>query len=171
MSGATPAEPPPGVPPDEGPPDGGPPDGGPQPVLPAGGLPLERRPNRLPLVLLGLLALGALGWFAVDAFQGSVVYYLTPTEAVEGTPDGVFRLAGNVSDGSMTRDPSDGTFRFAVTDGTTTVPVRFDGRPPDALDDGAEAVAEGRLGDDGVFVADRVLARCASRFEAEWEES
>jgi cytochrome c-type biogenesis protein CcmE len=32
-------------------------------------------------------------------------------------------------------------------------------------------VAQGRLGDDGVFVADTVLARCASRFEAEWEEA
>jgi cytochrome c-type biogenesis protein CcmE len=132
-------------------------------------LPLERPRSRLPFVLLGLVVLASLGWFAADAFQGSVVYYLTPSE-VDAAPDGVFRLAGHVADGSITRDP-DGAFRFAVTDGAATIPVRFDGRPPDALDDGAEAVAEGRMGPDGVFEADRVLARCASRFEADWEGS
>jgi cytochrome c-type biogenesis protein CcmE len=132
-------------------------------------LPLERPPSRLPFVLLGLLALGALGWFAVDAFQGSVVYYLTPTEAA-ASPEGVFRLAGHVAEDSIGRD-ADGTFRFAVTDGSTTIPVRFDGHPPDALEEGAEAVAEGRFGPDGIFEADRVLARCASRFEADWEGS
>jgi cytochrome c-type biogenesis protein CcmE len=132
---------------------------------------LERRPNRVPVLVLGLIAITATIWLAVDAFQGSVVYYLTPTEAVDNAPDGVFRLAGNVTDGSLTRDPVSGEFRFEVTDGTTTVPVRFDGRPPDSLTDGAEAVAHGRFGPDGVFVADTVLARCASRFEAEWEES
>jgi cytochrome c-type biogenesis protein CcmE len=132
-------------------------------------LPLERPRSRLPFVLLGLLALAALGWFAVDAFQGSVVYYLTPTEAA-AAPEGVFRLAGHVAEGSIGRD-ADGAFRFAVTDGRTTIPVRFEGRPPDALEGGAEAVAEGRFGPDGTFEADRVLARCASRFEADWEGS
>jgi cytochrome c-type biogenesis protein CcmE len=151
-----------------GPDTGGRPDDGPA-AAPRGELPLERPRSRLPFVLLGLLALGALGWFAVDAFQGSVVYYLTPTEAA-ASPEGVFRLAGHVAEDSIGRD-ADGAFRFAVTDGRTTIPVRFAGRPPDALDEGAEAVAEGRFGPDGTFEADRVLARCASRFEADWEGS
>jgi cytochrome c-type biogenesis protein CcmE len=134
-------------------------------------LALERRPHRLPLFVLGAVVVLALGWLAVDAFQGSVVYYLTPTEALADVPAGDFRLAGNVTDGSIHTDPVSGEFRFEVTDGVTTVPVRFDGRPPDSLTDGAEAVAQGRLGADGVFVADTVLARCASRFEAEWDEA
>jgi cytochrome c-type biogenesis protein CcmE len=134
-------------------------------------LALERRPHRLPLLVLGLVVVLALGWLSVDAFQGSVVYYLTPTEALEEVPAGDFRLAGHVADGSISRDPVTGEFRFEITDGAASVPVRFDGRPPDSLADGAEAVAQGRLGDDGVFVADTVLARCASRFEAEWDEA
>lgn len=131
---------------------------------------LERRPRRIPLVVLGLVAAVAIGWLAVGALQGSVVYYLTPTEALAEEPDGVFRLAGVVADGSIGRDGATDELRFAVTDGASTVTVRFAGRAPDALTDGAEAVAEGRFEPDGVFVADSVLTRCASRFEAELEE-
>jgi cytochrome c-type biogenesis protein CcmE len=131
---------------------------------------LERRPNRAPLVALAVVVLVAVGWLAVEAFQGSVVYYLTPTEAVDAAPGTVFRLAGVVADGTIEREASTGTLHFAVTDGAATIPVRFAGRAPDSLTDGSEAVAEGRFGADGVFEADTVLARCASRFEAEWEE-
>jgi cytochrome c-type biogenesis protein CcmE len=140
------------------------------PAVPTSDRDLEHRPRRLPLLLLALVAAVAVGWLSVDAFRGSVVYYLTPTEAVAEAPEGVFRLAGHVAEGSLVHGPGAGELRFAVTDGTTTVPVRFVGRAPDSLADGAEAVAEGRLGPDGTFTADTVLARCASRFEAELEE-
>jgi cytochrome c-type biogenesis protein CcmE len=132
-------------------------------------LELRRTPRRAPLVLLALVALGAIGWLAVDAFQGSVVYYLTPTEALDADADQTFRLAGLVVDGSITNEAASGELRFQVSDGQTTIPVAFDGRAPDSLGDGAEAVAEGRLGTDGVFRADTVLARCASKYEAELE--
>jgi cytochrome c-type biogenesis protein CcmE len=129
---------------------------------------LEPRVRRTPLLVLGLVALVAVGWLTVDAFRGSVVYYLTPSEALTDRPDEVFRLAGFVVDDSIVRDDG-GALHFAVTDGTATIPVRYDGRVPDSLGDGAEAVAEGRLGEDGVFRADSVLARCASKFESELE--
>ena len=129
---------------------------------------LRHRPSRLPLLGLALLAVGALAWLAVDAFQESVVYYLTPTEVEAESSEGRFRLAGLVVDDSLHRDAA-GTLHFEVTDGDATVAVRFDGRVPDSLEGGAEAVAEGRIGPDGVFEADTVLTRCASKFEAELE--
>jgi cytochrome c-type biogenesis protein CcmE len=125
---------------------------------------LRERPSRLPLLGLALLAVGALTWLAVDAFQESVVYYLTPSEVSEEAGQGRFRLAGLVVDDSLHRDTT-GALRFEVTDGEATVAVRFDGRVPDSLESGAEAVAEGRIGPDGVFEADSVLTRCASKFE------
>ena len=129
---------------------------------------LRQRPSRLPLLGLALLAVGALAWLAVDAFQESVVYYLTPSEAAAESREGRFRLAGLVVDDSLHRDAA-GSLHFEVTDGDTTVAVRFDGRVPDALEGGSEAVAEGRIGPDGVFHADTVLARCASKFESQLE--
>jgi cytochrome c-type biogenesis protein CcmE len=138
---------------------------------PAGdGRELERRPRRLPLLVLGVVAVLAVGWLAVDAFQGAVVYYLTPSEALEEAPEGVFRLAGHVAVGSIRTDPGSGELLFEVADDGASVLVRFTGRPPDGLAEGAEAVAEGRFAADGSFAADSVLARCASRFEAELEE-
>lgn len=127
---------------------------------------LRHRPRRLPLVGLALLALGAAGWLVASAFQESVLYYLTPTEAQTAETDVRFRLAGIVVDDSLQRDHA-GVLHFEVTDGRTTIPVRFDGRVPDSLGDGAEAVSEGRMAPDGAFEADTVLARCASKFEAE----
>jgi len=129
---------------------------------------LRHRPNRLPLLGLALLAAAALAWLAVDAFQESVLYYLTPSEAQDAGVEDRFRLAGLVVDDSLYRDDA-GILHFEVTDGTTTVPVRFDGNAPDSLGGGAEAVSEGRMTPEGVFEADNVLARCASRFEAEFE--
>jgi cytochrome c-type biogenesis protein CcmE len=129
---------------------------------------LRHRPSRLPLLGLALVAVGALVWLAVDAFQESVVYYLTPSEAAAASSEGRFRLAGLVVDDSLHRDAA-GNLHFEVTDGDATVAVRFDGRVPDALEGGSEAVAEGRIGPDGVFQADSVLIRCASKFEPELE--
>ena len=129
---------------------------------------MRRTTNRTPLLVLAFVAVVALGWLAVDAFQESVVYYQTPTEAQDATPGEEFRLAGLVVKDSLAVD-SQGVLRFAVTDGSATISVRFDGRAPDSLTDGSEAVAQGRLGADGVFEADTVLARCASRFEEEFE--
>jgi cytochrome c-type biogenesis protein CcmE len=38
---------------------------------------------------------------------------------------------------------------------------------PDTLIDRATAMATGRMGHDGVFVADTMLAKCASKYEKE----
>lgn len=129
---------------------------------------LTERPSRLPLLALGAVALAALVWMSMGAFQESVVYYVHPSELTSDDVGEHVRLAGEVVDGTIARDAA-GVLTFEVTDGTATVPVRFDGRAPDSLTDGSEAVSEGSLGVDGVFHADTVLARCASRFEADLE--
>ena len=131
----------------------------------AGKAPLEAPRRRLVLGVLALLALSGVVAVATIALQGSVVYSLTPTEALSGEQSARFRLTGTVAAGSLEREAA-GMVTFAVTDGTTSVPVRLDGRAPDSLADGAEIVIEGHLGADGVFRADLALARCPSRFEA-----
>jgi cytochrome c-type biogenesis protein CcmE len=135
-------------------------------LIPEGADGLRHRPSRLPVLALALLAVGALAWLAADAFRESVVYYLTPSEVEDASSQDRFRLAGLVVDDSVRRDAT-GTLHFEVTDGDATVAVRFDGRVPDSLGGGVEAVAEGRIGPDGVFEAETVLTRCASKFESE----
>ena len=123
----------------------------------------ERRPSRMPLVLLSVIVLG--GFFAVGytMFTRSVVYYKTPTEVLAMQGQRV-RISGTVVSGTVRSDVTKGTVSFEVTDGTSTVPVLFAGAAPDTLKDGAEAVGEGSLGTDGVFHADKLFARCPSKF-------
>ena len=72
---------------------------------------------------------------------------------------------GRSSSGSISNDISAGTVAFEVTDGRTTVPVVFHGAAPDALRDGGDAVAEGALGERRPFLAQRLFARCPSKFQ------
>jgi cytochrome c-type biogenesis protein CcmE len=124
----------------------------------------ERRKSRLPIVLLGVIVLGALLALGATMFTKSVTYYRTPTEVLAQPGEDV-RLSGTVVDGSIGVDAAAGTVAFEVTDGTTTVPVLFTGPRPDTLQDGGEAVAEGALDPDGTFEAHTLFAKCPSKFE------
>jgi len=65
-----------------------------------------------------------------------------------------------VAEGSI-ETLSDGiTVSFVVTDqDAARVPVRFSGILPDLFIEGSGVVAEGSLNDDGVFIADNLLAK------------
>jgi hypothetical protein len=64
-----------------------------------------------------------------------------------------------VQEGSVVREPQGLTVRFVVTDTAHTVPVSYTGLLPDLFNEGKGVVAQGRLGTDGVFRADQVLAK------------
>jgi cytochrome c-type biogenesis protein CcmE len=132
------------------------------PTAPEG---FERRPNRVPLALLGVAVLAALFAVGFTMFTRSVVYYQTPTEVLAKQGEHV-RLAGAVVDGSISVDAATGTVTFEVSDADTIVPIVYHGSAPDTLQDEGEAVVEGALGPDGVFVADTLFAKCPSKFVA-----
>ena len=71
----------------------------------------------------------------------------------------VFRLGGLVERGSIQRERDGMTIRFIVTDTARGVPVVYRGLLPDLFREGKGVVARGRLGEDGVFVANEVLAK------------
>lgn len=123
----------------------------------------ERRPSRMPLLLLGVVVLGVFFAVGYTMFTRSVVYYKTPTEVL-AMPGEHVRISGTVVDGSIRNDPTAATVSFEVTDGTSQVQVLFAGPAPDTLKNGAEAVAEGQLGPNGVFQAEKLFARCPSKF-------
>ena len=130
----------------------------------------ERRPSRLPLVLLGLAVFAALFAVGYTMFTRSVVYYHTATEVLE-MPSEHVRLSGEVVDGTIQPDATAGTVAFSVSDGTSTVPILYEGPMPDTLRDEGEAVVEGQMGADGVFHADTLFAKCPSKFEAKTTET
>jgi len=137
------------------------------PTVPEG---FERRPNRVPIAILGVGVLAALFAVGYTMFTRSVVYYQTPTEVLSMQGEEV-RLAGAVVDGSIAVDATTGTVTFAVADDRTTIPIVYHGAAPDTLRDEGEAVVEGALGSDGVFQADTLIAKCPSKFQAKTTES
>jgi cytochrome c-type biogenesis protein CcmE len=81
------------------------------------------------------------------------------------------KMEAKVVPGSIKRDAAAQTIDFVVTDGATTYPVTYRGLAPDTFTDAQEieVVVEGRLGRDGVFRATTLLAKCGSRYEAQYE--
>jgi cytochrome c-type biogenesis protein CcmE len=69
-----------------------------------------------------------------------------------------------VQGGSIARQPDGVSIAFVVTDGPATVPVRYRGIVPDLFKEGSGVVADGRLGRDGVFAADTILAKHDERY-------
>ena len=122
---------------------------------------MKTRHKRLLLILAGLAVLGAVAALVLNAFQSNLVFFFSPTQVAAGeAPKGKpFRIGGMVKDGTIQREADGVTLRFVITDTEKDIPVAYKGILPDLFKEGKGAVAQGRLGDDGVFVAKEVLAK------------
>jgi len=122
---------------------------------------MKARGKRLVLVGVAILGVGAAAALAISALQSNISYFFSPSQvlAKEAPADRVFRLGGLVDQGSLTRAADGLTVTFDVTDRAQTVKVSYTGILPDLFKEGQGAVTKGRLGPDGVFYAEEVLAK------------
>lgn len=122
---------------------------------------MKTRHKRLILVGAGLLTLALAAWLVLSAFQKNLVFFFTPTQVSKGeAPQGrSFRLGGMVESGSLQRQPDGITVKFIVTDMAQRIPAVYRGILPDLFKEGKGVVAQGKLGPDGIFAADEVLAK------------
>jgi cytochrome c-type biogenesis protein CcmE len=121
---------------------------------------MTRKQRRLVLIGAALGVLGLAAALVLSALRDSIVFFNSPTDVVQKqvAPGTRFRLGGLVAQGSVARADSLNV-RFDVTDGNTTVPVRYKGILPDLFREGQGVVAEGALDGAGLFLADTVLAK------------
>jgi cytochrome c-type biogenesis protein CcmE len=124
-------------------------------------------PHRWFIIPAIIVVLIGVGIFAFGNLNKNLVYYLTPTEAVQKRadfPDGErFRLGGLVVDGSIQQTATGVTFE--VTDGETTIDVDNEGAPPQLFQDGAGAVVEGAWEGDR-FVSDVLIVKHDEQYNA-----
>jgi len=119
--------------------------------------------------LLTVIIVGTLAWLAVGGIKETKSYYKTVAELNTMDLEKKFterlRVAGDVAAGSIERSGREVKFRLQQED--LMVPVLYDGMDPlpDTFKDGAQAVAHGKMGRDGVFHATKVDAKCASKYE------
>ena len=122
--------------------------------------------QRLVLVALAVAALIGAALLAMWGLRDRAAYFYTPVEVAAGQaePGRAMRLGGMVETGSVGKAEDGVTTRFVVEDGEARVPVVFRGILPDLFREGSGVVAEGRLGADGTFVADNILAKHDERY-------
>ena len=122
---------------------------------------MKPRSKRIALIVGGLAALAVAAALVLTAFQQNLVFFFTPSQvAAKEVPQGkTFRIGGMVEKGSVKRGTDGLTVSFLVTDTAKSVPVTYRGALPDLFREGKGVVAQGRVGADGVFVANEVLAK------------
>jgi cytochrome c-type biogenesis protein CcmE len=128
--------------------------------------------RRLKFVLIGFAIVATMGFMLVVGTQkpdGGFAYYVTVHEFLDkGQPQGHFRINGKVAKGTIERKPDGQRVLFTIIDkgGSSTLPVDYMGVIPDTFVEDADVVVEGRQGEDGVFRATTLLAKCPSKYEA-----
>ena len=122
---------------------------------------MKPRTKRALAIVSGLAALGIASALVLNAFNSNLVFFFSPTQVLahEAPRDRSIRIGGLVEEGSLQREPTGLTIRFVVTDLAKQVPVTYTGLLPDLFKEGKGVVAQGKLGTDGVFRAEQVLAK------------
>ena len=122
---------------------------------------MKPKHKRLVLVLVALVALIGAGLLAASALREEASYFYTPaTLSKAKVEEGkAIRLGGMVQRGSIKRDADGVTVRFIVQDRDATQQVVYRDIVPDLFVEGSGVVADGRLDKDGIFVADKLLAK------------
>ena len=122
---------------------------------------MKPRTRRGLAIAAALATLGVAAVLVLNAFQSNLVFFFSPSQiaANEAPRDRSFRIGGLVEEGSIKRDGQTLTVNFVVTDMAQRVPVSYTGMLPDLFKEGKGVVAQGKLGPDGVFRAEQVLAK------------
>ena len=128
--------------------------------------------NRMTLKLsaAAIVLVGAIGYLAMAGMkEGWVQYHLT-VDAFRA--DARFqsqrvRLAGKVDDENVVLGAGKLGATFDLIGIAASVPVNYKGVLPDLFKPGCEVVVEGRLDPAGIFQADLLMTKCASKYDSE----
>lgn len=122
---------------------------------------MKARHKRFVFVALAIAGVGIAAYLAIGSMRSNMAYFFSPSKVIanEAPADALFRLGGLVVKDSLARQADGLTLVFDVTDNAETVRVSYTGILPDLFGEGQGVVTKGRLGEDGVFYAEQVLAK------------
>lgn len=125
-----------------------------------------RRKKRLGVVLIIFVGITATVGLMLYALNQNMDLFYTPTELVDGKPDGIkpevgqrLRIGGMVVKGSVKRDPESLQVAFELHDVGPKVTVIYNGILPDLFREGQGIVAQGVLKNETTVEAFEVLAK------------
>jgi cytochrome c-type biogenesis protein CcmE len=119
-------------------------------------------------IIVGVIALAALVYIVITAFQhGTTRYYTVSTilEQSASVAGETVRVSGGLS--TITQGAGTGASRwqFVLSESGKDLPVVYQGIVPDAFKVGNELMVEGRLDPAGVFQAQTIITKCPSKYE------
>jgi cytochrome c-type biogenesis protein CcmE len=140
-----------------------------------------------------LLIVAAILYLIVSSTKANAQYFLTVEELFlkgDKVKDQDLRISGAVIGDSIVYDPETLTLSFmiahipgdndeieaqgglaaalhaaAVDSSRRRLLVRYKGPKPDLLRDEAQAIVTGKMGADGIFLADELLLKCPTKYE------
>ena len=122
---------------------------------------MKKRTLRIYYVSFILLALSLLFFMFIKTFNDNLLFYRSPSQITNSEfPDNdVFRVGGVVLDGSLTKSKDTMNVKFSITDYEQSLDITYTGILPDLFREGQGVVIRGKLGNDGIFYAEEVLAK------------
>ena len=115
------------------------------------------------MLAVGLVAAGLAiaATLTLRAFQDNMMFFIEISDVIAGEypKERNFRIGGLVVEGSIQREENSLDMSFLVTDTQCELPVVYSGVVPDLFRDGQGVVAHGRMGENGTFEADKILAK------------
>jgi cytochrome c-type biogenesis protein CcmE len=125
------------------------------------------RSNAPKFLIAGAIIILTLSYLAYTGVQESKSYYVTIAE-LRHQGDAAYskrlRVAGNVAPGSIKRQGTTVEFVLVENDQKLNVVYKGTEAPPDTFKDESQALVEGNIGRDGVFHANHLQAKCASKY-------
>ncbi len=120
------------------------------------------------------IVIATLAWLAVGGVNETKTYYKTVAELQQmgdRAQGKRLRVGGDVVKGSIHRIGKEVSFDLVQQDGASKgqlLKVTYTGTDPlpDTFRDDAQALADGHLNADGSFNANKIQAKCASKYEA-----
>ena len=137
---------------------------------------MKTSPNSLKIGIAATIIVGTIAWLAFSGYGANKSYYVTIAELGglgEKAYHSQLRVEGFVQPGSIEHDGPHVTFvinefesHSPKAPGGRVLKVVYKGSepPPDTFKDDSQALAEGSYGRDGVFHANVLQAKCASKY-------
>jgi cytochrome c-type biogenesis protein CcmE len=111
---------------------------------------------------------GAIGYLAFAGAKQAWVYHLTVDQFLASPQYKMerVRLCGPTEKDRFFARPGSLEAKFILKGTGATVPVEYRGVIPEMFKAGCDVVVEGKLDTAGVFQADLLMTKCASKYEA-----
>ena len=122
---------------------------------------MKKRTLRIYSISLILVLLSGLFFMFIKTFNDNLLFYRSPSQITdtEFPENYIFRVGGVVLDGSLVKSNNSMNVKFSITDYEQNLDISYTGILPDLFREGQGVVIRGKLGNNGIFYAEEVLAK------------